>query len=96
MTLRQPRRVRAADDALRDAIAMLKDDNDDLSGLKERTDALRSCSGLSQRCGYRAADGFDRHAAGATAPVSGLETANRAGINVLVDDYWDLYQSLLQ
>jgi HAE1 family hydrophobic/amphiphilic exporter-1 len=31
-----------------------------------------------------------------TAPVSGLETANRAGVNVLVDDYWDLYQSLLQ
>ena len=30
------------------------------------------------------------------APVSGLETVNRAGVNVLVDDYWDVYQSLLQ
>ena len=29
-------------------------------------------------------------------PVSGLETANSAGINVLVDDYWDLYQALMQ
>ncbi len=29
-------------------------------------------------------------------PVSGLETANNAGVNVLVDDYWDLYQALLQ
>jgi hypothetical protein len=31
-----------------------------------------------------------------TSPVSGLETANRAGVNVLVDDYWDVYQALLQ
>jgi hypothetical protein len=29
-------------------------------------------------------------------PVSGLEAGNRAGVNVLVDDYWDLYQALLQ
>ena len=31
-----------------------------------------------------------------SAPVSGLESINRTGINVLVDDYWDLYQALLQ
>ena len=30
------------------------------------------------------------------APVSGLESINRAGVNVLVDDYWDLYEVLLK
>ena len=52
---------------------------------------------LSQRRRYRPADGLYRHVLPApAAPVSGLETVNRAGVNVLVDDYWDVYQSLMQ
>ena len=38
---------------LRDALATLKDDNEDLGGLKERTDAVRVRGELSQRCGLR-------------------------------------------
>ncbi len=81
---------------LRDALAMLKDENENLGGLKERTDAVHATAS------YRSdADTVPlTDSIGAlpmpTAPVSGLETANRAGVNVLVDDYWDLYQSLLQ
>jgi predicted nucleic acid-binding Zn-ribbon protein len=68
---------------LRDGLAMLKDESENLAGLKERTDAVRATASY-------------RTLPLPTAPVSGLETANRAGVNVLVDDYWDLYQSLLQ
>ena len=81
---------------LRDALAMLKDDNENLSGLKERTDAVRaSASYRSDADTVPLTDSIGTLPM-PTAPVSGLETANRAGVNVLVDDYWDLYQSLLQ
>jgi hypothetical protein len=81
---------------LRDALAMLKDDNENIAGLKERTDAVRS--GASYRSDADTVPLTDSIGTlpVPTAPVSGLETANRAGVNVLVDDYWDLYQSLLQ
>ncbi|HKU14224.1 MAG TPA: hypothetical protein VJQ52_07490 [Steroidobacteraceae bacterium] len=81
---------------LRDALATLKDENENLSGLKERTDTVRASAS------YRSdADTVPLTDSIGTLPmpaatVSGLETANRAGVNVLVDDYWDLYQSLLQ
>lgn len=81
---------------LRDAIAHLKDENENLSGLKERTDALRA--GAIYRSDADTVPLTDSIGTLPTpaAPVSGLETANRAGINVLVDDYWELYQALLQ
>ena len=50
---------------LRDSLTMMKDDNEDLSGLKERTDGAARQRQLSQRCGHGAADRFDRHAADA-------------------------------
>ena len=81
---------------LRDALATLKDDNENLGGLKERTDAVRSeASYRSDADTVPLTDSIGTLPM-PTAPVSGLETANRAGVNVLVDDYWDLYQSLLQ
>ncbi len=81
---------------LRDALAMLKDDNENLGGLKERTDAVRaSASYRSDADTVPLTDSIGTLPM-PTSPVSGLETANRAGVNVLVDDYWDLYQSLLQ
>jgi hypothetical protein len=81
---------------LRDAIAQLKDENENLSGLKERTDALRT--GATYRSDADTVPLTDSIGTlpAPSEPVSGLETANRAGINVLVDDYWDLYQALLQ
>lgn len=81
---------------LREALAIVKNEKDDLSGLKERTDALRAVAA------YRSdADTVPLTDSIGTLPmpvtlVSGLETGNKAGVNVLVDDYWDLYQALLQ
>lgn len=81
---------------LREALAAVKNEKDDLSGLKERTDTLRAAAA------YRSdADTVPLTDSIGTlpvppAPVSGLETGNKAGVNVLVDDYWDLYQALLQ
>lgn len=81
---------------VREALAVVNDADSDLRGLKERTDALRAGAiyrsdadtiPLTDSIGVMPA---------APAPVSGLETANRAGVNVLVDDYWDVYQSLMQ
>ena len=82
--------------AVREALAIVNDADDDLRGLKERTDALRASAiyrtdadtvPLTDSVGALPAP---------AAPVSGLETVNRAGVNVLVDDYWDVYQSLMQ
>lgn len=81
---------------LREASALVEKKTADLSGLKERTDALRA------EAIYRSdADTIPLTDSIGTLPaptalVSGLETANRSGINVLVDDYWDLYKALVQ
>jgi len=81
---------------LSEANEMLDRESEVLSGLKQRTDALRS------RARYRSdadsvplTDSID--ALGLPAAfVSSLQSIHRTGIHVLVDDYWDLYQALLQ
>lgn len=82
--------------ALRDALATLNEADNDLRGLKDRTDAVRA--NATYRSDADTVPLTDSIGAlpGPSAPVSGLETVNRSGVNVLVDDYWDLYQSLLQ
>lgn len=81
---------------LREAIAVIKNEKDDLNGLKERTDALRAVATYrSDADTIPLTDSIGTLPMPAT-PVSGLEAGNRAGVNVLVDDYWDLYQALLQ
>ncbi len=81
---------------LREAGAIVDRTALDLIGLKDRTDVLRA------NATYRSdADTVPLTDSIGTLPaptslVSGLETANRAGINVLVDDYWDVYKALLQ
>lgn len=81
---------------LREAISVVTDEGENLAGLKECTDSLRA------RADYRSdADTVPLTDSIGTlslpsAPVSGLESINRTGINVLVDDYWDLYQALLR
>lgn len=81
---------------LRDAHNVAGRENEDLAGLKEYTDALRA------KADYRSdadttplTDSIGTQSL-PTSPVSGLESINRAGINVLVDDYWDLYEALLK
>lgn len=81
---------------LREALSAVNDEKDDLADLKQRTDALRAM------VAYRSdADTIPLTDSIGTmpvplAPVSGLEAGNKSGVNVLVDDYWDLYQALLQ
>jgi len=81
---------------LRDARHLANRDGEDLSALKEYTDTLRA------RATYRSdadttplTDSIGTLSPPA-APVSGLESINRSGVNVLVDDYWDLYEALLK
>lgn len=81
---------------LRDGLAMLKDESENLGGLKECTDAVRATASYRSDADTVPLTDSIGTLPVPTAPVSGLETANRAGVNVLVDDYWDLYQSLLQ
>lgn len=81
---------------LREAVSVVSDEGENLAGLKECTDGLRA------QASYRSdADTVPLTDSIGTlslpsAPVSGLESINRTGINVLVDDYWDLYQALLR
>lgn len=81
---------------LREAVQLVGRDSEDLSGLKGYTDALRA------RATYRSdADTTPLTDSIGTmsppeSPVSGLESINRSGINVLVDDYWDVYEALLK
>ena len=81
---------------LRAALATLEEENEDLGSLKEHTDRLRS--GASYRSDADTVPLTDSIGTlpAPVAPVSGLETVNRSGINVLVDDYWDLYRALMQ
>jgi chromosome segregation ATPase len=81
---------------LREAHAVVASEQEDLNGLKQRTDALRaSASYRSDADTIPLTDSIGTLPV-PSAPVSGLETVNRAGINVLIDDYWDLYQALMQ
>jgi hypothetical protein len=80
---------------LREALATLKEDQENLSGLKERTDAVRASANYRSDADTVPFTDSIGTLPAPSSPVSGLETANRAGINVLVDDYWDLYQALM-
>lgn len=81
---------------LREFGGVVSEQGEDLAGLKQTTEQLRSAAT------YRSdADTVPLTDSIGTLPVpsmtvSGLETVNRAGINVLVDDYWELYRALLQ
>jgi hypothetical protein len=81
---------------LRTATAMLNDDAEDLAGLKARTDGLRAQASYRSDADTVPLTDSIGTIAGPIAPVSGLDTITRAGINVLVDDYWDVYLCLVQ
>jgi hypothetical protein len=82
--------------ALRDALAAVDEETDDLRGLKERMEGLRASAAYRSDADTVPLTDSIGTLPPAPAPVSGLETVNRAGVNVLVDDYWDVYQSLMQ
>jgi hypothetical protein len=81
---------------LRDALIALGDEKEDLAGLKERTERLRANATYRNDADTVPLTDSIGTLSLPSEPVSGLETVNRTGINVLVDDYWDLYQALLQ
>jgi len=81
---------------LREALVSVNNEKDDLGGLKQRTDALRAVAAYRSDADTVPLTDSIGTLPVPVAPVSGLETGNRAGVNVLVDDYWDLYQALLQ
>lgn len=81
---------------LRDTGFILGDENEDLAGLKERTELLRSYATYRNDADTVPLTDSIGTLTLSLEPVSGLETVNRTGINVLVDDYWDLYQALIQ
>jgi hypothetical protein len=81
---------------LRDTSTVLGDENNDLTELKERTERLRSHATYRNDADTVPLTDSIGTLTLSTEPVSGLETVNRTGINVLVDDYWDLYQALIQ
>jgi hypothetical protein len=73
----------------------LADDKEDLVALKARIDALRASTvyrGDADTVPLTDSIGLLPVPA---APVSDLESTVSTGINVLVDDYWDLYKALL-
>ena len=81
---------------LREASGLLADRADDLSGLKQTTEALRASAAYRSDADTVPLTDSIGTLPAPSAPVSGLETVNRAGINVLVDDYWEVYRALLQ
>lgn len=82
--------------ALRDAFRRLEEAGSDLAGLKERTDEVRATAAYGTDADTVPLTDSIGTLSVTRTPVSGLETANRSGINVLLDDYWDVYQALLQ
>lgn len=81
---------------LRQLLATISSESDDLTGLKERTDSLRATATYRSDADTIALTDSIGTLPPPPTPVSGLETASRTGINVLVDDYWRLYETLLQ
>ncbi len=81
---------------LRDAMATIDAQTEDLRGLKQSTESVRaSAIYRSDADTVPLTDSIGTLPAPA-APVSGLESVSRSGINVLVDDYWGVYRALLQ
>ena len=81
---------------LREARQLVSRDSEDLSGLKEYTDSLRATAAYRSDADTTPLTDSIGTLSPPASPVSGLESINRSGINVLVDDYWDVYEVLLK
>lgn len=81
---------------LKEAIALVQAQTDDLRGLKQSTETLRAAATYRSDADTVPLTDSIGTLPMPTALVSGLESVNRAGINVLVDDYWEVYRALLQ
>jgi hypothetical protein len=81
---------------LREALSLIDTQTEDLRGLKQRTESVRAAAVYRSDADTVPLTDSIGTLPAPTAPVSGLESVNRAGINVLVDDYWELYRALLR
>lgn len=81
---------------LREAMAVIDTQTEDLRGLKQSTETVRTAAIYRNDADTVPLTDSIGTLPAPTAPVSGLESVNRAGINVLVDDYWELYRALLR
>jgi hypothetical protein len=81
---------------LKDALASIDAQAEDLSGLKQTTELVRAAAVYRSDADTVPLTDSIGTLPMPTAPVSGLETVNRSGINVLVDDYWEVYRALLR
>jgi len=82
--------------AVRGALEMIAEERDDLAAIKERTDRLRA--GATYRSDADSVPLPDSIGVVPVleSPVSDLEATTRAGgVNVLIDDYWDIYRALM-
>lgn len=81
---------------LREAVTVVGEANDRLHGLKQRIDTLRASAVYrndSETVPQTDSVGLLPTPSGT---IPGLDAKNRSGINVLIDDYWNLYRALLQ
>jgi predicted nucleic acid-binding Zn-ribbon protein len=81
---------------LKEAVALVDLQTEDLRGLKQSTENVRAAAIYRSDADTVPLTDSIGTLPAPTAPVSGLESVNRAGINVLVDDYWELYRALLR
>ncbi len=80
---------------LKDAVSIVAVQTEDLRGLKQSTELIRAAAIYRNDADTVPLTDSIGTLPTPSAPVSGLESVNRAGIHVLVDDYWDLYRALL-
>ena len=81
---------------LREAAALVEAQSEDLRGLKQATEAVRAAATYRSDADTVPLTDSIGTLPPPVAPVSGLESVNRTGINVLVDDFWEVYRALLQ
>lgn len=83
-------------DSVRQALESIEDERDDLAQVKERTDLLRAGATYRSDSDSVPVPESIGIVPMPEDPVSDLEATTRAGgVNVLIDDYWDIYRALL-
>jgi chromosome segregation ATPase len=81
---------------LREAVAMVTEVNDGLSGLRQRIESLRASAAYRNDAdAVPMSDSIGALPAPA-AVVPGLQVVSRSGINVLIDDYWNIGKVLME
>jgi hypothetical protein len=82
--------------AVKDALELIAAERDNLTEIKDRTDRLRSAAAYRSDADTVPMPDSIGTLPSPAAPVTGLDATGRAaGINVLIDDYWDIYRALI-